>query len=210
MFYNGKAMQLDYFKAKRILDEYGIKSVDSRYVDTVEDAVKFCGNDKIVLKAISDNAMHKSKAGLVMLDINKENLSTVYKELIKRAEEVKPYKIIAQKMSRSGVEIILGGRDDPQFGRLILIGLGGVYVEAFKDFALRVCPITKYDTTQMLEQLKSMKVISYNGAATKMLETLLLNISKLLLEHPEIKELDLNPAIIRADSYEIVDIRMLV
>ena len=203
-------MQMEYFKAKKILDNYNIKSIESSYVNSEEEALKFCGEDRIVLKAISENAIHKSKAGLVMLDLNKEMVSKAFRELVKKAEVVKPYKIIAQKMSNKGIEIILGGRVDQQFGRLILIGLGGIYVEAFKDFALRVCPITGYDASEMLKQLRSFNVISYNGNATKMLEKLLLNISKLLLEHPEIKELDLNPAIIRKDSYEIVDIRMIV
>ena len=201
---------MEYFKAKKILDSYNIKSIESSYVTTADEALRFCGNNKIVLKAISENAIHKSKAGLVMLDLNKETVSGAFKELVKKAEKVKPYKIIAQKMSEKGIEIILGGRVDQQFGRLILIGLGGIYVEVFKDFALRVCPITKYDASQMLEQLRSLNIIGYNGQAITMLETLLLSISKLLLEHPEIKELDLNPAIIRKDSYEIVDIRMIV
>ncbi len=201
---------MEYFKAKKILDSYNIKSIESSYVTTADEALRFCGNNKIVLKAISENAIHKSKAGLVMLDLNKETVSGAFKELVKKAEKVKPYKIIAQKMSEKGIEIILGGRVDQQFGRLILIGLGGIYVEVFKDFALRICPITKYDASQMLEQLRSLNIIGYNGQAITMLETLLLSISKLLLEHPEIKELDLNPAIIRKDSYEIVDIRMIV
>ncbi|MEM0201239.1 MAG: acetate--CoA ligase family protein [Candidatus Micrarchaeaceae archaeon] len=203
-------MQLDYFKANKILEEYGIKSIKSSYINSLNEAKDFCGNDRIVLKAISDKAIHKSKAGLVILNVDKDTLEQSYKELLKKAEKVKPYKIIAQKMSEGGIEIILGGRTDQQFGRLILLGLGGIYVEAFKDFSLRLCPIEKFDANEMIDQLKSKNVITYNGKSTEMLVTLLLKISKLLLEHGEIKELDLNPAIIREDSYEIVDIRMII
>ncbi len=202
--------QLEYFKAKKILDDYGIKNIESKYVNDAKDAQTFCGNDKIVLKAISEKALHKSKAGLVMLDISSGEVSKAYSELVKRAKKIKPYKIIAQKMSKKGIEIILGGRYDDQFGRLILIGLGGIYVETFKDFSLRVCPINAYDASEMLKQLKSINVITYNGKTTKLLENLLLKISKLLIDHPEIKELDLNPAIISENDYEIVDIRMLL
>lgn len=203
-------MQLDYFKAKKILDEYGISSIKSSYINSLEEAQDFCGTDRVVLKAISDKAIHKSKAGLVYLDVNKDSVESIYKELVKKAEKVKPYKIIAQKMSEKGIEVILGGRTDEQFGRMILLGLGGIYVEAFKDFALRLCPIEKFDANEMIEQLKSKKVITYNGQSTEMLIALLMKISKLLLEHEEIKELDLNPVIITEKGYEVVDIRMIV
>ncbi|MGC8479692.1 MAG: acetate--CoA ligase family protein [Candidatus Micrarchaeia archaeon] len=203
-------MQLEYFKAKKILDDYNIKSIESKYVNNAEEAKKFCGNSKIVLKAISEKAVHKSKAGLVILDLDKESVERGYNELVKLAEKVKPYKIIAQKMSKKGIEIIIGGRDDAQFGRLILIGLGGIYVEAFKDFALRLCPIKEYDAKSMLDQLRSKNVITYNGEAEAQLIKLLMKVSKLLIDHKEIKELDLNPAIIYKDGYEMVDIRMII
>jgi acyl-CoA synthetase (NDP forming) len=203
-------MQLDYFKGKQLLDRYGIRSIASKYVGSASDAVKFAGGEPIVLKAISEKAMHKSKSGLVKLNLyDPHSIRAAYSELSKKAEKLKPYKIIAQKMSHGGVEVILGGREDAQFGKLVLLGLGGIYVEAFKDFALRVCPITRYDASQMIAQLKSRNVVTYNGRSEKLLEELLLKVSKLLSEHPEIKELDLNPAIIHENGYEIVDIRVL-
>jgi succinyl-CoA synthetase beta subunit len=203
-------MQLDYFKAKKILDDYGIKSIKSSYINSLKEVQDFCGKDKIVLKAISDKAIHKSKAGLVILDVDQDSVELSYKELLKKAEKFKPYKIIAQKMSDKGVEIILGGRTDQQFGRFILLGLGGIYVEAFKDFSLRLCPIGKFDANEMINQLRSKNIITNKGESTDMLVTLLMKISKLLLEHEEVKELDLNPVIITENGYEIVDIRMIV
>jgi acetyltransferase len=203
-------MLSDYFKAKTLLDKYHIKSIESKYVTKAEEAVKFAGGDAIVLKVISEKQLHKSKAGLVKLNLQGANeIKPAYKELEAKAKKITPYKIIAQKMARKGIEAILGGREDPQFGKLILMGLGGIYVEAFKDFALRTCPITKYDALEMLDQLRSKDVITYNGKSTAMITTLLLNVSKLLKENPSIKELDLNPVILREDGYEVVDIRVL-
>ncbi|HUB92548.1 MAG TPA: acetate--CoA ligase family protein [Candidatus Saccharimonadales bacterium] len=203
-------MLLEYFKAKSLLDKYGIRSVESRYVSSAEDAVKFSRGNKIVLKVISEKQLHKSKAGLVKLGLEEEDeIKRAYKELEAKAKRIAPYKIIAQKMAGSGIEAIIGGREDPQFGKMILIGLGGIYVEAFKDFALRTCPITEYDASEMLDQLKSRQVMTYNGESSAMLTALLLRISRMLKENPSIKELDLNPVILRKDGYDVVDIRVL-
>ncbi len=194
-----------------MLDEQGIRSIESKYVSSTLEAIKFSEGKPIVLKVISEKALHKSKAGLVKTSlISDKEISGAYSELEKEGRKLAPYKIIAQKMAGEGVEIILGGREDQQFGKLVLLGLGGIYVEAFKDFALRVCPITRYDAKEMIQQLKSRSVITYNGKSEKMLEDLLLKTSKLLQDNKEIKELDLNPVIIREDGYDAVDIRVLV
>lgn len=203
-------MLLEYFKAKKLLDKYGIRSIDSKYVASADEALRFSGGKPIVLKVISDKQLHKSKAGLVRLGLEeKDAIRSAFKELDAKGKKIKPYKIIAQKMAGNGIESIFGGREDQQFGKLVLIGLGGIYVEAFKDFALRTCPITKYDAHEMLDQLKSKEVMTYNGNSTAMVSELLLKVSRLLKENPSIKELDLNPVILREDGYEVVDIRVL-
>jgi len=205
------SVQMEYFKAKGILDKYGIRSIDSKYVSSADQAVGFSGGKAIVLKVISGKALHKSRAGLVKVSLTtKDEIRRAYAELERKAKALKPYKIIAQRMAGKGIEIILGGREDPQFGKLILVGLGGIYVEVFRDFALRVCPISRYDAREMIQQLRSRGVITYNGKAERMLEDLLIKVSKLLVGSPEIKELDLNPAIITEKGYEVVDIRVLV
>lgn len=200
---------LDYFEGKKILDKYGIKSIESRYVTSSGEASKFSGKDFIVLKLISDKALHKSKAGLVKLDLKGEDITSAFNELSQKGRDLRPYKIIAQKMSKGGVEIIVGGRTDPQFGKLILLGLGGIYVEIFRDFALRICPIGRNDAIDMINQLKSRNVVTFNGKDTEMLIKLLLSVSRLLAENPKIVELDLNPLIVKEGSYVAVDIRMI-
>jgi succinyl-CoA synthetase beta subunit len=200
---------LDYFEGKDILDKYGIKSVESGYVASAEEATKFSNDEFIVLKLISDKALHKSKSGLVKLNLKGADVSKAYNELSSKGKDLKPYKIIAQKMSKGGIEIIIGGRTDPQFGKLILLGLGGIYVEVFKDFALRICPITKDDALDMLDQLKSKEIVTFKGEDTEMLVKLLLSVSRMLIDNKKITELDLNPLMIREGSYEAVDIRMI-
>ncbi len=199
----------EYFKAKKLLDKYGIKSVDSKYVSSAEYAERFASGSNIVLKLISEKALHKSKAGLVKLNLQGPGISAAFHDLEHKGKALSPYKIIAQKMVPSGVEIIVGGRTDPQFGKLILLGLGGIYVEVFKDFSLRVCPITKQDALDMVNQLKSKDVVTYGGKNSALLVNLLMKVSDMLSMNDFIKELDLNPVVVREDSYDAVDLRIL-
>ena len=158
---------LDYMDAKKLLDKYGIKSIESAYVSSGKEAASFAAGRPIVLKVISNKALHKSKAGLVKLNLsNEKEIAAAFELLERKARQLRPHKMIAQKMAPGGVEVIIGGRTDPQFGHFVLIGLGGIYVEAFKDFALRLCPITEYDANEMIDQLRSKNVITYNGKAT--------------------------------------------
>lgn len=200
---------LDYFEGKKLLDKYGIKSIESSYVSSSKEALSFAGKEHIVLKLISDKALHKSKAGLVKLDLNGEDITVAFKDLELKGKDRKPYKIIAQKMSKGGVEVIVGGRTDPQFGKLILLGLGGIYVEVFRDFALRVCPINRNDAQDMIDQLRSKNVVTFQGKDNEMIIGLLLSVSKLLTDNEKVTELDLNPLIIKEGSYVAVDIRMI-
>jgi succinyl-CoA synthetase beta subunit len=201
---------LDYIQAKKLLETYGIKSADSKYVSSVEETVKFAGKDKIVLKLISNKAIHKSKAGLVKLDLTEQNeINAAYNDLVMKGKKLRPYKILAQKMAESGVEAIIGGNTDKQFGKMLLVGLGGIYVETFKDVQLGLCPITRNDAVYMLSELKSGRIITYDGKAEKQIVDLLLKVSKLLVEKKNISELDLNPVILRKDSYDVVDIRII-
>ena len=202
---------LDYMEAYQILEKYGIRSIESDYVKSADEAVEFSKDRNIVLKVISQNAMHKSKSGLVALDLNSpEKIKRAYADLEKKAQEFAPFKILAQVMAKKGIEIIIGGNTDPQFGKIILAGMGGIYVETFKDVEMKLCPITKGDCENMLNDLKSGKVITHNGASTKMLVGLLMKVSKMLMENKNILELDLNPVMVKEDSYEVVDIRIMV
>lgn len=202
---------LDYMQAKKLLDKYGIRSVESKYVSGADDAVRFAGGKKIVLKLISGKAIHKSKEGLVKLGLVEEKeIKSAYNELEKKGRKLRPFKMLAQRMANSGVEIIIGGSTDKQFGKMLLVGLGGIYVETFKDVQLRLCPITKKDARSMISDLKSGKIITYGGKREADIVSLLLKVSKLLVENKRVVELDLNPVIVRPESYDAVDIRIIV
>ena len=203
-------MLVDYYKARGVLDRYGIRSVRSGYVGSGDEAVSFWGNKgAIVLKVISQRALHKSKSGLVVVGLRTEpDIRKAYAALQKKAAGLKPYKIIAQQMVTGGIEIIIGGNIDPQFGKMILLGLGGIYVETFKDFALRLCPITRYDALSMLDQLKSKNVIAPDNKSREMIVGLLMKASK-MFGNNDFSELDLNPIILHGGGYDAVDLRIL-
>ncbi len=200
---------VEYFEAERLLKKHRIRSVKSSYVKSADEAVKFAGGEKIVLKAVSGKALHKSKSGLVVAGLlGEQEVSKAYKALERKAAQYKPYKILAQKMVHGGIEIIIGGNEDAQFGKMILLGLGGIYVEVFRDFALRVCPVTMNDALTMVRQLKSRSVIAPNPASEKMVAELVLKAAR-MYQASKIKELDLNPVILHDGTYDAVDIRMI-
>ncbi|MGC8537662.1 MAG: acetate--CoA ligase family protein [Candidatus Micrarchaeia archaeon] len=200
---------VEYMEAYRLMKKYGIKTVQSAYVSSAQQAIKFSAGKPIVLKAISNKALHKTKSGLVALNLNGDSqISTAFARLTKAAEKYKPYKILAQHMVPQGIEVIMGGREDAQFGKLILFGLGGIYVETFKDVSIRVCPIKKTDAQSMLDDLKSKSIIAKDAKSASMLEGLLLKVSRMLVEN-DIKELDLNPLILHDGTYDAVDLRIL-
>lgn len=200
---------IDYADAYRMLQKYGIRSVESRYVSTAREAVSFSKGKPIVLKAISQKALHKSRSGLVALNLSSDNeITQNYNQLTRKAQQFRPYKILAQRMVRSGTEIIIGGKIDEQFGKMILLGLGGIYVETFKDFALRLCPITKYDAESMLRQLRSSAIVAPDNQTASHITELLLKTSRMFMEN-EITELDLNPVLIHDGTYDAVNLRII-
>ncbi|MDE1856834.1 MAG: acetate--CoA ligase family protein [Candidatus Micrarchaeota archaeon] len=203
---------MDYMEANRLLKRYGISAVESSYVKSPTDAISFFRYVKspIVMKAISEKALHKSRSGLVMLNLDTaEKARRAYDELSKRAAKFKPYRILAQKMLPHDVEIIVGGREDPQFGKIMLLGLGGIYVEAFRDFAVRVCPITDFDAGDMIDQLRASHIIAKDEQSRSMLKGVLMRVSKMLYNNGSIGELDLNPMVMDGKRYVAVDIRVL-
>lgn len=168
----------------------------------------------VALKIISEEIVHKTDVGGVKTWIrNDQALSLAYDEIM---ESAKPHAakikgILVQKMARRGIELIIGGKKDPQFGHMIILGLGGVYVEIFRDISARLCPITGKDVEEMIEELKSHPIITgvrgQKGISVEGLKELMLSTCK-LLQKEDLKELDLNPVIFDEQGYDIVDARL--
>ncbi len=201
---------IDYMEAYNMLKRRGIRAIDAKYVGSSDEAIRFSGGEPIVLKVISQKAMHKTKSGLVALGLEKpDEIKSSFSDLYRKAQKIKPYRILAQKMVKNGIEIIIGGNTDKQFGKFVLLGLGGIYVETFKDFAMRSCPINEYDARSMVEQLRSKKIIAPDGKSERLLVDLLLKVSKFFMSEESITELDLNPVILHDNTYSAVDLRLI-
>jgi len=187
-----------------VFEAYGFRFPDSKLVKTLDDAVIEAENIgfPLVMKIASPDILHKSDIGGVVVNIN--NLEDVVKAFMKitaNARRTFPKAIILgvemQKMIKEGKEIILGMTKDSQFGPLIMFGLGGIYVEVLKDVSFRVAPISEIDAGEMVRDINSYALLSGVRGEKSIdfdeLHEMIMRLSQLVTDFPEIVELDLNP-----------------
>jgi len=208
-------------EAKTICLEYGIPVTTFRVATTAEDAVKFAEEIgyPTVLKVVSPDVIHKFDVGGVVLDVeNPEEVQDAYKKILENVKKNKPdakiQGILVQEMAPSSTEVIVGSTKDPQFGPALMFGLGGIFVEVLKDVTFRIAPITEQDAREMITEVKAYPVLKgYRGqppADINAIVKILLNTSKLVMDHQEIKELDLNPIIVYEKGAKTVDARIIL
>ncbi len=199
----------------RMLVKHKINPIRSLCVTSKEDARSAAKKLRypVAMKVVSKDILHKSDSGCVKVDLkNEKQVENAYEEIMKNAGEAEVQGMLVQKMARDGVELIIGGKQDPQFGQLILFGLGGIFVEVFKDYSMRVCPIERQDAREMIRRIKAYPILA--GARgrkpvnERKLEDLLINVSKFLAD-ADPREFDLNPIIINHRGYDLVDIRII-
>jgi len=159
----------------------------------------------VVVKIVSPDITHKIDVGGVRLNLaNADAVRRAYAEVMAAVRAARPEArsdgVLVQKMVKGGKETILGMKRDPHFGPLLLFGLGGTYVEIFRDVAVRIAPITAVDAQQMFRELKSFPILSgYRGEPPADLDAItecLQRLSQLALDFPAIHELDMNPLVV--------------
>ncbi len=165
----------------------------------------------VAMKVVSSDIVHKSDVGGVKINIKTEqSLRLVYKEIMKNSHGHVVDGIIVQRMARKGVELIIGGKKDPQFGHMMVLGLGGIYVEIFRDISARICPLLPKDVDEMIAELKVHPLLE--GARgkrpinKKALQKLVLQACT-FMKNEDIKEMDLNPVVFDENGCDIVDAR---
>ncbi len=209
---NGEMMEFEL--ALKLFAQYNI-SVDGKFLTRKEDlesTLNSLGSGPYTMKAISKEAVHKTETGAVKLNIlSLDEAFWVWEEMWTKIPKVEG--IIVQKMEK-GREIIIGMKRDNTFGPTILFGLGGIFAEAIKDTVLRVAPIVKEEALEMMQEIKGVKILQgLRGQPPvnfDILADILVNLSKLSLEHPEIKEIDFNPVMATENSAIIVDARVMI
>ena len=207
-------------ESREVLEYYNIPVVKGEIVKSIESAKQFIEkiHYSVALKVVSKQIIHKTDVGGVMLNIrNEKELIDSYHEIVKNIEKNVPNAtidgIFIQEML-SGTEVIIGGKKDPTFSQTIAFGLGGIFVEIYKDISFRVVPITKIDAFKMIKEIKAYKLLEgYRGSKPANIDALvdlLLKTSKLLEENPDIKELDINPVFAMSDRAVAADARIII
>jgi acyl-CoA synthetase (NDP forming) len=208
-------------ESKQILKEMGINTTEIRLARSKEEAVARSQElgFPVVLKIVSPDILHKTDVGGVKLSLNnKEDVGNAYDEIIslikKHQPSAKIQGVSVQPMARPATEVIIGMSKDPQFGPVLMFGLGGILVEILKDISFRIVPLTGRDANEMIREIKGYPVLEgYRGqepANIAVLEQLLLKVSEFVESNPEIKELDINPIFAYRDSALAIDARVIL
>ncbi len=173
----------------------------------------------VALKALSPDIAHKSDVGGVALDIHgPEALQVEFDKLVARVEDrasdARLTGVLVQRMFSGGREVILGGKRDPSFGPVVMFGLGGVYVEVFDDVSFRLAPLTREDAEEMIAEVRGSRLLrGVRGEPSADVDAIieaLLALSRLLVECPEVAEIDINPLLVFEQGVAAVDARAVV
>lgn len=172
----------------------------------------------VVLKIVSEDVLHKSDSGGVKIGINSdEDFRNAYEEMMKKVRRFHPNvkidRVSIEEMVE-GVELLIGTNTDSQFGKMIALGIGGIFVEVYKDVSFRLIPVRKEDVEDMLSEITGRKLLDGFRGKPKVdkeeLISLVLKISKLVEENPSIKEMDLNPVVATSEGLKAIDARIIL
>jgi acyl-CoA synthetase (NDP forming) len=208
-------------EANELLKEYKIPIPSFKLIKSEEDISEIKENIgyPVVMKIVSPDILHKADAGGVKVGIkDEEEAKIAYRDIMYKAKKYKKEAritgVIACKMIPQGTEIIIGMIKDPHFGPVIMFGLGGIFVEILKDVSFRILPIEERDTQEMITEIKGYKILTgIRGEPPKDIQAIkevLMKISQLVIENPEIKEIDLNPIFVFEKGLQVVDARMIL
>lgn len=208
-------------EAKELLKEYGIPVPDFKLIKSEDEIARLAKeiNFPIVMKIVSPDIIHKTDAGGVKVGVkDEEEARMTYQEIISKAikynKKASISGVIAYTMVPQGTEIIIGMMKDPHFGPVIMFGLGGIFVEVLKDISFRILPIEEIDAREMIAEIKGYEILK--GARgnpprdIRAIEEVLMKVSKLTMENPEINEIDLNPIFVFENGIQVVDARMIL
>ncbi len=223
----GRTFVLEH-EAKDIMKEYGIPIPPYDTAATEDEAAKKAEaiGFPVVLKILSKDILHKSDAGGVKINLkDKAQVREAYQEIMKNAKNYGKKEGIDVDLSRGvfisdfadmGTEVIVGVTLDPQFGHALMFGLGGIFVEVLKDVTFRLIPMTEIDAREMVREIKAAKILDgVRGESPRDVDALvdvILKVSKMVEQNPEIIELDCNPTFVyeMGKGALVVDARIII
>ncbi|MFB6112528.1 MAG: acetate--CoA ligase family protein [Halodesulfurarchaeum sp.] len=209
-------------EAMELMDAYGIPTPAGEIVDSPEDAVAASRDidGNVVMKIVSPDILHKSDIGGVKVGVPDEEVEDAFEDLITRARNYQPDATIlgvqVQEMVdlEDGTETILGMNKDPQFGPLLLFGLGGIFVEILEDTTVRVAPVSEREAEEMIDGIESAPLLRGARGREPIDESAIVEsiqrLSQLVTDFPSILELDINPLVATPEGVQAVDIRLTV
>ena len=208
-------------EAYELLSKYGIPVPKYSVVSSEEEALKIATKlgFPLVMKIVSPDIMHKTDIGGIKMNIiNPPQVKEAYKNIICHVRKNKPEAringVLLYKQAPKGVEVIVGMIRDPQFGPTVMFGLGGIFIEILKDVTFRVCPVERADIEEMLTEIEGIKMLQgYRGQPRRDVNSIIdiiLQISRLALDYPVIKGIDLNPIIVYEKGALVVDAKVFL
>jgi acyl-CoA synthetase (NDP forming) len=207
-------------RALQLLGEYGIRVARGKAASTAEEAAALAAEIgfPVALKALAADLPHKSDVGGVSLGL--KDGASVEREgrrilsLLGEGFPGNPAGLLVQEMAAEGVELIVGGRRDATFGPVVMLGIGGIFVEALEDVAFRVAPLTPLDADEMIDELRGRRLLEGARGRPRVsraaISKALLRISQLMEENADLAEIEINPLIVTSDGAMAVDARALV
>ncbi len=198
-------------ESRRVLEAYNINVPKAELAKDIEEAKKIAGQIgyPVVLKIVSPNILHKTDVGGIKVGIqDQEELVEEFEQMLWDVKRYMPDAnikgVFVQEMVQLKKETIIGINNDPQFGPMIMFGLGGIYVEVLKDVSFRIAPITRKDAEEMINEIKTVKLLKgARGEQPSDIESIidvLLKISQLVIDFPQINEMDINPLFVKREG----------
>ncbi|MGM0367360.1 MAG: acetate--CoA ligase family protein, partial [Actinomycetota bacterium] len=203
--------ELGEMEARRVLEAYNIRIPKAELARDIEEAKQLAEDIKypLVLKIVSPNILHKTDVGGIKIGIsNEKELEEEFEQILWNVKKYMPDAnikgILLQEMIQSKKETIIGINKDPQFGPMVMFGLGGIYVEVLKDVSFRIAPISRNDAKEMINEIKTIKLLrGARGEKPSDIDSIadvLLRISQLVIDFPEILEMDINPLFVKEEG----------
>jgi acyl-CoA synthetase (NDP forming) len=212
---------LNEVEAKQVLRDAGVPVTAMTLATSAEEAAKQAEAAKfpVVLKVVSPDIAHKSDAGGVKLNLNSAaEVKAAYDAIVASCTKAVPgariVGVAVQHMAAQGTEVIIGMTTDPQFGPVMMFGLGGIMVEVLKDVSFRLVPLTERDAGQMIDEIKGRPILDgvrgQPASDVAALRSAIVKVAKFVEDHPEVRELDLNPVFAYPDGALAVDARIVI
>ncbi len=208
-------------EAYAVLAEYGIPVLDHRLAASPGEASKLAAEIGFpaAMKVVSPDVIHKSDSGGVKLGIDSpdaaaEAFAAINESVGRSVKDARIAGVLIVPMASGGVEVIAGMVRDPQFGPAVMFGLGGIFVEILKDVAFEIAPVSREGAKRLVKSIKGYPLLAgARGSEPCDLESLysiITGLSRLSLEFPEVKEIDLNPVLAGPERSLALDARILL